>query len=206
MCNSYSVTKAMLKQGKRAGLMDSLTDGPDVWKLIRPTMPGPVIVGQGQGSGDGLAGEIMRWGFHRPFANAVNNTRSDKLDSPMWSEAFAARRCVIPVSCWYEFSGPPGRKQAHEFTARDGGLLWAAGIWEENETLGRCYSMLMTNADPFVSAIHDRMPVLLEDRQTEIYLAGGSFVISPTTVELVVKAVASPLKRKPAEIQGDLFG
>lgn len=201
MCNSYSVTKAMLKEGKRTGLMRSLTDGPDVWKLIRPTMPGPVI-----SNGDGLAGEIMRWGFHRPFANAVNNTRSDKLDSPMWREAFAERRCVIPVSCWHEYSGPPGRKQAYEFTAREGGLLWAAGIWEENATLGRCYSMLMMDADPFVSAIHDRMPVLLEDGETEIYLAGASNAFSPTTVELSVKAVASPLRRKPAEIQGDLFG
>lgn len=194
----------MLKEGNRAGLMDSLTDGPDVWKLIRPTMPGPVIMGQG--SGGKLVGEIMRWGFHRPFANAVNNTRSDKLDSPMWREAFAERRCVIPVSCWYEFSGPQGRKQAHEFTARDGGLLWAAGIWEENATLGRCYSMLMMDADSFVSAIHDRMPVLLEDGETEIYLAGGSNAFSSNTVELSVKAVASPLKRRPAEIQGDLFG
>lgn len=43
MCNSYSVTKAMLKEGKRAGLVQALTDGPEVWKLIRPTLPGPVI-------------------------------------------------------------------------------------------------------------------------------------------------------------------
>ena len=110
MCNSYSVTKAMLKEGKRAGLLRALADGPEIWKLIRPTMPGPVIVRAGQGSEAALAGEIMRWGFHRPFANAVNNTRSDKLDSPMWREAFAERRCVIPVSCWYEYSGPTGKE------------------------------------------------------------------------------------------------
>lgn len=201
MCNSYSVTKAMLKQGRRAGLLRGLTDGGEAWKLIRPTMPGPVISNVA-----GLAGEIMRWGFHRPFANAVNNTRSDKLDSPMWREAFAERRCVIPVSCWYEFSGPPGRKQAHEFTARDGGLLWAAGIWEENASLGRCYSMIMTDADSFVSAVHDRMPVLLREGETETYLSGGPCVLSITPVELAVRAVASPLKRKPAETQGDLFG
>jgi putative SOS response-associated peptidase YedK len=200
MCNSYSVTKAMLKQSKRAGLFRGLTEGEEVWKLIRPTMPGPVV-----SNVDGLAGEIMRWGFHRPFANAVNNTRSDKLDSPMWREAFAERRCVIPLSCWYEYSGPTGRKQAHEFTARDGGLLWAAGIWEENAVLGRCYSMIMTDSNGFVSAIHDRMPALLRDGETEIYLSGGPGGISPAAVELAVRVVASPLKRKPAEIQGDLF-
>ena len=98
-----------------------------------------------------------------------------------------------------------GRKQAHEFTARDGGLLWAAGIWEENAALGRCYSMIMTDSNGFVSAIHDRMPALLRDGETEIYLSGGPGGISPAAVELAVRAVASPLKRKPAEIRGDLF-
>jgi len=197
MCNSYSVTKAMVRETRRAGLMRPLMDGEDDWKLIRPTMPGPVMRAE--------AGEIMRWGFHRPFANAVNNTRSDKLDSPMWRAAFAERRCVIPVSGWYEYSGPQGKKRAHEFTARDCGLLWAAGIWEENATLGRCYSMIMTDANGLVSKVHDRMPALLHEEDLDRYLADGIRRFEPTTVELVVRDVANPLKRKPEGIQGELF-
>jgi putative SOS response-associated peptidase YedK len=65
--------------------------------------------------------------------------------------------------------------------------------------------MIMMNSNGFVSAIHDRMPALLRDGETEIYLSGGISVFSPAAVELAVRAVASPLKRKPAEIQGDLF-
>jgi len=197
MCNSYSVTKAMVKEAKRAGRLRPLMDGEEDWKLIRPTLPGPVM--------HSAAGEIMRWGFHRPFANSVNNTRSDKLDSPMWREAFAERRCVIPVSGWYEYSGPPGRKQAHEFTARDGGLLWTAGIWEENETLGRCYSMIMTDSNAFVSKIHDRMPALLHEEQLEEYLAGGIQRFHPAEVELKVADAVNPLKKKPPLVQDELF-
>lgn len=197
MCNSYSVTKAMVKEALRDGRMRPLMDGEDDWKLIRPTMPGPVMRAE--------AGEEMRWGFHRPFANSVNNTRSDKLESPMWREAFAERRCVIPVSGWYEYTGPQGSKQAHFFTAGNGGLLWAAGIWEENETLGRCYSMIMTDANGFVSKIHDRMPALLQEDALDLWLAGGMRILAPSTVDLAVSTVVNPLRRKPAEIQEELF-
>lgn len=197
MCNSYSVTKAMLKQAKRAGQMRDLIYSEADWRLIRPTLPGPVMR-------DGT-GEMMRWGFHRPFANSVNNTRSDKLESPMWRDAFAARRCVIPVASWYEYSGPQGNKQAHEFTASDGGLLWAAGIWEENETLGRCYSMIMTDANAFVSRIHDRMPALLLEEELDDYLMGSIGKFRPAEVELEVMDAENPLKKKAEDGQLDLF-
>ena len=187
----------MLKESKRAGRLCDLIDGDADRSLVRPTLSGVV----------GLAGccEMMRWGFHRPFANAVNNTRSDKLSSPMWREAFERRRCVIPVSSWYEFSGPQGRKQAYEFTLRDGSLLWAAGIWEESENFGRCYSMLMTDANSFVAKIHDRMPVLLPDGALDNYLASGSISFTSSEVELAVVATANPLKKMRGGEQGELF-
>ena len=197
MCNSYTVTKAMLKESKRAGRLCDLIDGEEDRSLIRPTLPGVVMLAD--------SGEMMRWGFHRPFANAVTNARSDKLDSPMWREAFELRRCVIPLSSWYEYSGPQGRKQAHEFTSRNGGLLWAAGIWEKNENLGRCYSMIMTDANDFVSKIHDRMPVLLPDGELDNYLASGSMIFAPSEVELAVVATANPLKKRRGGEQGELF-
>ncbi len=197
MCNSYSVTKAMVKAAKRAGRLLPLMDREDDWRLIRPTLPGPVMLDD--------SAAVMRWGFQRPFANSVNNTRSDKLDSPMWREAFAERRCVIPVSGWYEYSGPQRQKQAHEFTAADGGLLWAAGIWEENETLGRCYSMIMTDANDFVLKIHDRMPALLHEGAMDEYLAGRMKRFPPAEVALRVADAANPLKKKRNEEQRELF-
>lgn len=197
MCNSYSVTKAMLKQSKRAGSFRPLIDGEDDWKLIRPTLSGPVMRAD--------AGELMRWGFHRPFANSINNTRSDKLDSPMWREAFAERRCVIPMFGWYEYSGRQGNKQAHRFTSTDDTLLWAAGVWEEHAAQGRCYSMIMTDANAFVSSVHNRMPMLLDEDALDDYLADGIRSFAPAAVPLAVAATANPLKKRSQNAQGELF-
>ena len=197
MCNSYSVTKVMLKLALRSGRNRPLMDGEGDVKIIRPTLPGWVLRTD--------EWESMRWGFHRPFANAVNNTRSDKLDSPMWREAYAERRCVIPLSSWFEFSGTTKSKQAHEIRAAAGGLLWAAGPWEEHATLGRCDSMIMTDANDWVSKIHHRMPALLPEDDLEVYLSGVGIHRTPASVELTAEAVPSPLKKPKATEQGELF-
>ena len=54
----------------------------------------------------------------------------DKLESGMWAKAFLERRCVIPVSAFYEWGpGVGGRKQAHEFHDPEDDYLWIAGLW-----------------------------------------------------------------------------
>ena len=195
MCNSYTISKRSHRG--RQPEVEALVERASP-ELIRPTLPGPVMLENG-------AAELMRWGFKRPFANAVNNTRSDKLDSAMWREAFEHRRCLIPVSGYYEYTGPAGGKQAHRFTALDDDWLWVAGIWEENPELGRCYSMVMTAANAFVSTIHHRMPALLAADAMEPWLAGEILSLAPSTVDLAVAKAANPLKRKPPDAQGELF-
>ena len=73
--------------------------------LVRKSDPGIVVLADERV-------EIMRWGFSRSFNPTINNARSDKLESGMWAEAFRERRCVIPVSAFYEWGqGIGGRKQ-----------------------------------------------------------------------------------------------
>jgi putative SOS response-associated peptidase YedK len=75
--------------------------------------------------------KLMRWGFRREFNTAINNARSDKLEGGMWREAFHERRCVIPMTLFYEWSpGVGGRKQANEFRDPDDDFLWAGDLWE----------------------------------------------------------------------------
>ena len=88
---------------------------------IRKTDPGLVLTKEG---GHPTA-EVMRWGFHRSYNPAVNNARSEKLDhtwSGPWQER---RRCLIPVSSFYEWNGPAGAKQTTGLssTSRRGVIL-----------------------------------------------------------------------------------
>ena len=155
--------------------------------------------------------EVMRWGFHRSFNPSINNARSDKLESGMWAEAFHERRCVIPMSLFYEWGpavgGKGGHKQAHEFHDPEDDYLWVAGIWEENPELGPCYSMVTTASSPLMSPIHDRMPALLRPEEMAEYLAGsGRWDFQPFAGPLVVTPCESPLaKSNSAGSQQELF-
>ena len=96
MCNTY------IDKPKRgvAGWQARVSDGIAKLKssLVRKSDPGVVLLAGAQG----FRPEIMRWGFWRVFNPSINNSRSDKLEAGMWRDAFRDRRCLIPVSAYYE--------------------------------------------------------------------------------------------------------
>lgn len=114
---------------------------------------------------------------------ATFNARAETVDEkPMFRNAFKRKRCLIPVSGYYEWQDTPGGKQPWYFTARDGSpALTIAGLWDEwtdKETLKRLKScaMIITEPNKFVAEVHDRMPVLLTEKQFDPWLSGEAGV------------------------------
>jgi putative SOS response-associated peptidase YedK len=118
----------------------------------------------------------MRWGlvptwWKKPLKEmrvATFNARSDSVaEKPMFRDSFERRRCLIPVSGYYEWVTMPTGKQPYYFTRRDGRVITIAGIqdgWVDpatREALRSC-SMVITEANGFVSDVHNRMPVILD--------------------------------------------
>lgn len=72
------------------------------------------------------------------------------------------------------------QKQPYYFTASDGSPLTIAGLWgewkdiETGEPLKSC-TMIITEANEFVSKTHDRMPVLLQ-KDFDAWLTGHAGV------------------------------
>jgi putative SOS response-associated peptidase YedK len=174
MCNSYVIRP---KRGA-LGLAQRVSEATArlASELVRKSDPGVVLRADGRV-------EIMRWGFHRELNPAINNARSDKLEGSMWNEAFHERRCVIPMTLFYEWGpGVGGCKQANEFRDPDDDFLWAAGLWEEHPEFGASYSMITTAASPLMAPIHNRMPALLRPEEMDEWLAGkGGWNFLPFT-------------------------
>lgn len=169
MCNLYDIgpSRTRARTAFEAAALERLLDLPKLTG-IRKTDTGLVVRRQESA----YVGETMRWGFERPFNPAINNTRADKLDSRMWNEAFRARRCLIPVAAFYEWTGPKGAKQTHLIRSPEPDhWLWCAGLWEPNRELGSCYSMITLEAPPWMTAIHSRMIALFDDLET-----AGAFI------------------------------
>ncbi len=58
---------------------------------------------------------------------ATFNARAEK---PMFRGAFNSRRCIMPASGFYEWTGKAGAKTPHYFSAPSGEPLALAGLWE----------------------------------------------------------------------------
>lgn len=150
--------------------------------------------------------EVMRWGFHRSVNPSINNARSDQLEGAMWKAALRERRCVIPVSSFYEWgAGVGGKKQAYEFQHPDDPYLWIAGIWEEHAELGACFSMVTTDASPVMIPIHDRMLALLRTDEMPGFLDGSSpWNFQPYFGPLLFAPCDSPLAKPKASPDSQL--
>lgn len=199
MCNTYIVRPKRGTQGLAQRVSEATAKLASA--LVRKSDPGAVVRADG-----GV--ELMRWGFHREFNPAINNARADKLEGGMWREAFHERRCVIPMTLFYEWGpGIGGRKQANEFRDVDDDYLWAAGIWEESAEFGSCYTMVTTACSPLMAPIHNRIPALLRPEEMLEWLAGnGRWDFQPFAGSLVVTPCESPLaRRRPDGEQQELF-
>ncbi|NNE90025.1 MAG: hypothetical protein HKN23_00110 [Verrucomicrobiales bacterium] len=205
MCNLYDIgpsSNTNLSAWQRA-VREAIEAAPKEFG-IRKTDPG--IVARLDEDGSDMEPVGMRWGFHREFNPAINNARSDKLSGRMWNKAWREkRRCLIPVSTFYEWSGPTGSKLTHAFQGEDA-ELWMGGLWEKNskEDIGSSYTMLTTNASDQVSQIHNRMPAILRETDFDEFLNGENptHLLEPFSGDLKIFDCENPLRKKPEDHQG----
>ena len=191
MCNAYTVRPKIGAFALDAVVSAEILKLPS--PLVRRTGPGVVIVA----NKNAPIPEIMRWGFHRPFSDAINNARSDKFCSSTWSESLSLRRCLVPISSFYEWQHlPDGKKQAYEFRRPDGDWMWIAGLYERTESHGACYATITTEPAPVVLPIHDRMLAVLDAEPAFAFLRGETLPFTPYAGEIVATCCESPLKRK----------
>jgi putative SOS response-associated peptidase YedK len=150
---------------------------------VCPTDPADTVVARGG------ARELveMRWGlvpywWNKPLKElrlATFNARVETVATkPFFREPFKSKRCLMPVSGYFEWQDTPGGKQPWYFTARDRApVLTIAGLWDEwkdkatGERVKSC-TMIITRPNEFIAEVHDRMPVLLQREQFEHWLSG----------------------------------
>ena len=155
---------------------------------------------------------LMRWGLVPPWAKAgpdggpdtkgplLINARADKVaSSPAFRGSAKSKRCLVPMDGWYEWLANPdnpggsrGKKTAKTpfFMHRDDGdMLFMAGLWsvwkpvKDAAPLLSC-TIITTDAVGELAEIHDRMPLILAERDWDAWLNPDA----PLDPELVAQA------------------
>lgn len=163
MCNLYKMTATVDEMRRLFGPFAGDTTNLPPFDEIYPGYRAPVLR---RGDSGGLELEMMSWGFPGPQAaggRPVTNVRN--LSSPFWRSALdnPARRCLVPVTQFCEWTGEAGRKTKCWFgmAERHGPLFAFAGIWRPGEG-GPFMAFLTCDANETVGAVHPKaMPVML---------------------------------------------
>lgn len=123
----------------------------------------------------------FKWGLDEAWAKrAIINSRLETADQKKTTaQAFAQRRCIIPISAFFEWNSD---KDKIKIGMADPKIISLAGLFnyyqtEEGQTYAG-FSILTKDANPQMKAIHDRMPVILPETFIDRYLDMSSNIVA----------------------------
>lgn len=151
-------------------------------------------------------GLVPAWAKDTKMAASMINARSETIqEKPAFRQAFAKRRCLIPVDGFYEWpaastaSGTAKeagnkRKLPVLLTLPEDQCFAFAGLWEgwrdPDGTILRSFTIVTTTAIPELEQLHHRMPVILP---AESYAAW----LDPRTSLTDAQNLLQPYTQKP---------
>lgn len=151
---------------------------------IAPTQPIPIVYAARDDQGEVTRHfRLMRWGFLPTFVKdpkdyplVINARAESAAEKPSFRNALRRRRCLFVADGFYEWQRADGKAVRPFLIRRQDRLpLGMAGLYETwigpdgEEVDTAC--VLTISANGVMSAVHDRMPVLLERAQFDLWLS-----------------------------------
>lgn len=154
------------------------------------------------------------WGLVNRFAKNDKarfrqfNARAETLsERPAFRDAFAKRRCAVPASGFYEWTGEKSARHPLRFHRKNGELMWFAGLYEDwqNPETGEVlttFTVVTREASAQVLPVHDRMPAILGPKQLQPWLerCGGQELLLPAKE---IALVITPASRRLNSARND---
>jgi putative SOS response-associated peptidase YedK len=159
-------------------VFDGIAEMPPSYN-VAPTQTVPIVRLRESGERELAA---VRWGLVPPWSKdpfrgpPLFNARSETAaEKPAFRSAFRHRRCLAPISGFYEWKKTGDSRQPYYITRADQSIMLLAGLWEHRPATHAApaldsMTILTVPANAFMSQLHDRMPVILEPEQATAWL------------------------------------
>lgn len=174
MCARFSLFTGSPQIATLFGLEEPIEWEPS--PNIAPTEDAPVIFLDREGH---RSFRQMRWGLVPHWADSPSgppliNARSEGIEKkPAFRDPFARHRCLIPADGFFEWHSEGRSKQPYFIFRADRRPMALAGIWDRwrngDQVLRSC-AVITTDANAKVAKLHDRMPVLIEPLDFDLWL------------------------------------
>ena len=160
--------------------------------------------------------QLLRWGLIPSWAKdpaigaRLINARAETVtEKPSFRTAFRHRRCLVVADGFYEWQRQERKKQPFYFRLQDGKPFAFAGLWEHWEApdgeLTESCTILTTAANELLRPIHDRMPVILDRKDYDLWLDPAvqkieplQHMLCPYQSEAMVSYAVSTVVNNPA--------
>jgi putative SOS response-associated peptidase YedK len=182
MCGRFTLTAGPLDLSSMFPLFSGIQWDPRY--NIAPTQM--VLAVRTKPESKDLEAVRLRWGLVPSWADSPKigyrliNARSETVSQkPAFRTAFRRRRCVILADGYYEWQKLGEEKQPYYIHQPDSKPFAMAGLWErwdhpesESPAIESC-TIITTDANESLRAIHDRMPVILPKEELSVWLDGA---------------------------------
>jgi putative SOS response-associated peptidase YedK len=124
----------------------------------------------------------LRWGLIPSWAKdtaigakMINARAETVVEKPAFRAAFKRRRCLVPMAGFYEWQKTPSGKVPHFIQPLNAEMFAVAGLHEwwpgkDGAEPVETFTIITTEANEMMAKLHDRMPVILEERDSEAWL------------------------------------
>lgn len=209
MCGRYASTRSAADLSALFEALDQTTEVAPRYNLA-PTDPAPVArVSKSQGL---RVLSVARWGLlphwardPRAGARMINARVETVATARAYAESFATRRALVPADGWFEWrKDGAGGRQAYFLTPRDGSVLGVAGLWSRWGRDGLLtFCVVTAPAVGELTAIHDRMPLVLPREQWDRWLGPQPPPLDLPTPQLVAGLELRPVGRAVGNVRND---
>ena len=180
---------------------------------VSPTQQIPVIIPGSRILTTFRWGLIPFWAKDKKIGYKMINARSETLiDKPIFKSILKNKRCLVLASGFYEWDN---KKHPHLFQIKNKKIIAFAGFWDEwedKETNNKIKTCTIITCEPnkFMNRFHDRMPVILKEKEFNIWLTSEEFseyrsVLRPINEELMTEYEVSTEVNSPKNNKKELL-
>ena len=121
-------------------------------------------------------GLIPSWAKDAAIGARMINARGETVaEKPAFRAAFRRRRCLVPMKGFYEWKKTASGKLPHFIYLKNADIFAAAGLYEywpgrDGAEPVESYTIITTEANDMMAKLHDRMPVILAEKDHAVWL------------------------------------
>lgn len=172
MCGRYYLKITIDKLIKKYGIFDGEIDYTPADEIF-PSDQVPVVI---QEKNKEKKIKLFKWGFNPGFTRGlIINARGETVDKkPIFKNCFMQKRCLVPASGFFEWKDIGKRKIKYRISLKDKNVFSLAGIFDTFKDKDgnniQSFTIITTNPNDKLKNIHNRMPVILQQKDETYWL------------------------------------